>query len=264
MNSSGNALYIDARDQSEKVPVEQPSLGKPQTLQVRYLGAELGVGKGITPWSTLDYVPVWESMREFTGKRTEQTPDEIWLLSHMPVFTQGQAGKAEHVLLPGDIPVVQIDRGGQVTYHGPGQIVVYLMIDVRRSAIGVRELVEQIELSIIDVLASYGVLGQSQRKAPGVYVNGAKIAALGLRIRNGRSYHGLSFNIDMDLSPFARINPCGYAGLKVTQLRDQIETPLGSAQLMSEAAQRLVEVLHKRLKYTEFEETSETLTYAPQ
>ena len=228
-------------------------------LQIRHLGLDSDSNKGITPWPELDYVPVWDAMRNFTASRTDQTPDECWLLSHKRVFTQGQAGKAEHVLLPGDIPVVQIDRGGQVTYHGPGQLVAYIMIDVRRSAIGVRELVEQLEHSIIDVLASYGVQAQSQRKAPGVYVNGAKIAALGLRIRQGCSYHGLSFNIDMDLTPFARINPCGYAGLEVTQLRDQIDTPLHRDALMTEAAQRLVQVLHKRLGYSEFVETRETL-----
>ena len=223
-------------------------------LQIRHLGLDSDSNKGITPWPELDYVPVWDAMRNFTASRTDQTPDECWLLSHKRVFTQGQAGKAEHVLLPGDIPVVQIDRGGQVTYHGPGQLVAYIMIDVRRSAIGVRELVEQLEHSIIDVLASYGVQAQSQRKAPGVYVNGAKIAALGLRIRQGCSYHGLSFNIDMDLTPFAYINPCGYVGLEVTQLRDQISTPLSGAALMSDAAQRLVQVLHKRLGYSGFVE----------
>ena len=228
-------------------------------LQVRHLGSEFGAHQASAVWSELDYVPVWESMRNFTAARTELTPDEIWLLSHKSVFTQGQAGKAEHVLLPGQIPVVQIDRGGQVTYHGPGQLVAYILVDVRRSAIGVRELVEQLELSVIDVLASYGVHAQSQRKAPGVYVNGAKIAALGLRIRQGCSYHGLSFNIDMDLTPFARINPCGYAGLEVTQLRDQMDTPLHRDALMTEAAQRLVQVLHKRLGYSEFVETRETL-----
>jgi len=197
-------------------------------------------------------------MRSFTAARTEHTPDECWLLTHKPVFTQGQAGKPEHVLLPGDIPVVQIDRGGQVTYHGPGQLVAYIMVDVRRSAIGVRELVEQLELSVIDVLAGYAVHAESQRKAPGVYVNGAKIAALGLRIRQGCSYHGLSFNIDMDLAPFARINPCGYAGLAVTQLRDQIRSPLDRDALITDAAQRLLEVLHKRLGYNEFIESRET------
>lgn len=202
-----------------------------------------------SPWHPLDYVPVWERMREFTANRDAATPDELWLLSHKPVFTQGQAGKPEHLLLPGDIPVVQIDRGGQVTYHGPGQLVVYLLLDVRRSALGVRELVEQIENSVIDVLAGFGIHGESQRKAPGVYVNGAKIAALGLRIRQGCSYHGLSFNIDMDLSPFRRINPCGYAGLEVAQLRDLVDWSGTRESLMSEAAQRLTQALSQRLGY---------------
>jgi lipoyl(octanoyl) transferase len=232
-------------------------------LQVRHLGSELDARQSRDPWPELPYVPVWESMRNFTAARTEQTPDELWLLNHKPVFTQGQAGKAEHLLLPGDIPVVQIDRGGQVTYHGPGQLVAYLMVDVRRSAIGVRELVEQLEFSVIDVLAGYDVTAQSLRKAPGVYVNGAKIAALGLRIRQGCSYHGLSFNIDMDLAPFARINPCGYEGLEVTQLRDHFNTPLTRAGLMTDAAQRLVEVLHRRLGYSEFVETRDKASFLP-
>lgn len=254
MNSPGSALLDGNQKQFESSALEASPRRMSHPLQVRYLGSELDAGQLSSPWPELDYLPIWESMRSFTAARTEDTPDEIWLLSHKPVFTQGQAGKAEHVLLPGDIPVVQIDRGGQVTYHGPGQLVAYLLVDVRRSAIGVRELVEQIELSVIDVLQGYAVQAQSQRKAPGVYVNGAKIAALGLRIRKGCSYHGLSFNIDMDLAPFARINPCGYAGLEVTQLRDQISTPLNRAALMRDAAQRLVEVLYKRLGYSEFEE----------
>jgi lipoyl(octanoyl) transferase len=169
------------------------------------------------------------------------------------VFTQGQAGKAEHILVPGDIPVVQIDRGGQVTYHGPGQLVVYLLLDVRRSNLGVRELVERIERSIIDVLTSFGITGESERKAPGVYVNGAKIAALGLRIRNGCSYHGLSFNVAMDLAPFLRINPCGYAGMTVTQLSELIPNPQSSEKMMDEVAHRLSLALIDRLAYSDVE-----------
>lgn len=264
MSSSGRAASGVSRGHLEAAPSEDSLRSMSHPLQVRHLGTELGATQSSAEWPELDYVPIWESMRNFTAARTEQTPDEIWLLSHKPVFTQGQAGKAEHLLLPGDIPVVQIDRGGQVTYHGPGQLVVYLMVDVRRSAIGVRELVEQLELSVIDVLAGFGVQAQSLRKAPGVYVNGAKIAALGLRIRQGCSYHGLSFNIDMDLSPFARINPCGYAGLEVTQLRDQISTPLERAALMTEAAQRLVQVLHKRLGYSAFEEARDLAIISPE
>ena len=260
MTSAGSSLNKPTQLFVETAPSVASPSRMSHPLQVRFLSSDTDSTQGNTPWPELDYVPVWDSMRNFTASRTEQTPDECWLLSHKSVFTQGQAGKAEHLLLPGDIPVVQIDRGGQVTYHGPGQLIVYLMIDVRRSAIGVRELVERLELSVIDVLASYEVQAQSQRKAPGVYVNGAKIAALGLRIRQGCSYHGLSFNIDMDLAPFARINPCGYAGLEVTQLRDQINTPLSRTALMSDAAQRLVEVLHKRLGYSGFVETRNEVT----
>lgn len=263
MTSTVSALSGAPREHLEEILLEDSPRRMTHPLQVRHLGSEIGFGQDHALWPELDYVPIWESMRNFTAVRTEQTPDEIWLLSHKSVFTQGQAGKAEHLLLPGDIPVVQIDRGGQVTYHGPGQLVAYLMVDVRRSAIGVRELVEQLELSVIDVLAGYAVHAQSLRNAPGVYVNGAKIAALGLRIRRGCSYHGLSFNIDMDLAPFARINPCGYAGLEVTQLRDQISTPLNRAALMTEVAQRLVEVLYKRLGYREFVEARDNAPYLP-
>ena len=259
MNSPDSAPLQRPQQAFDQAPSEASPRRMSHPLQVRHLSSESEAHQASTAWLDLDYVPVWESMRDFTAARSEQTPDEIWLLSHKSVFTQGQAGKAEHLLLPGEIPVVQIDRGGQVTYHGPGQLLAYIMVDVRRSAIGVRELVEQLELSVIDVLASYGVHAQSQRKAPGVYVNGAKIAALGLRIRQGCSYHGLSFNIDMDLAPFARINPCGYAGLEVTQLRDQIDTLLHRGALMTDAAQRLVQVLHKRLGYSEYVETRETL-----
>lgn len=177
---------------------------------------------GIRELGLIDYQTAWQAMQRFTTQRGPQTGDELWLLQHPPVFTQGQAGKAEHVLFPGDIPVVQVDRGGQVTYHGPGQLVCYLLIDVRRRGIGVRALVSHIEQSLIDLLASYGVAALAKPDAPGVYVDGAKIASLGLRIRNGRSFHGLALNVDMDLEPFRRINPCGYAGLAMTQLRDLI------------------------------------------
>ena len=177
---------------------------------------------GIRELGLIDYQTAWQAMQRFTNQRGPQTGDELWLLQHPPVFTQGQAGKAEHVLFPGDIPVVQVDRGGQVTYHGPGQLVCYLLIDVRRRGIGVRALVSHIEQSLVDLLASYDVAALAKPDAPGVYVDGAKIASLGLRIRNGRSFHGLALNADMDLEPFRRINPCGYAGLAMTQLRDLI------------------------------------------
>lgn len=194
----------------------------------------------------VDYPPAWQAMQDFTNTRGPGSEDEIWFLQHPPVFTQGQAGKAEHLLFPGDIPVVQADRGGQVTYHGPGQLVVYLLLDVRRLGIGVRELVSLIEQSLIALLASYGVQAQAKPDAPGVYVEGAKIASLGLRIRHGRSFHGLALNVDMDLGPFRRINPCGYAGLAMTQLRDLIG-PVDFNDVLLRLRQQLVE----RLGYTE-------------
>ena len=164
------------------------------------------------------YEPVWRAMQRFTDERTPDSVDELWLVEHPAVFTQGQAGKSEHVLAPGDIPVIKVDRGGQVTYHGPGQIVAYPLLDIRRLGIGVRELVRRLEEAIIEVLQQYGVQGARRPGAPGIYVNGAKIASLGLRVRRGCTFHGLAFNIDMDLEPFQRINPCGYEGLQVTQL----------------------------------------------
>jgi lipoyl(octanoyl) transferase len=184
-------------------------------------------------------------MQDFTNQRDENTVDELWLVQHPPVFTQGQAGKAEHVLAPGDIPVVQVDRGGQVTYHGPGQIVAYPLVDIRRSGVGVREFVNCIEESIIQVLHHYGVNGLRRERAPGVYVNGEKIASVGLRVRLGRTFHGLAFNIDMDLEPFQRINPCGYEGLVVTQLR------LFSPVVFSEVENRLVDSITAQLGYSE-------------
>ncbi|OEC33270.1 lipoyl(octanoyl) transferase [Pseudomonas cuatrocienegasensis] len=192
-----------------------------------------------------DYLPTLEAMRRLTAERDEHTPDEIWLLQHPHVFTQGQAGKAEHLLAPGDIPVIQVERGGQVTYHGPGQLVAYLMLDLRRLGLGVRELVSAMELSLVDLLASYGVEAAPKADAPGVYVNGEKIASLGLRVRRGCSFHGLALNVDMDMSPFARINPCGYSGLKMVQLKDLLETPAP----LDEVAQRLELALRKQLGY---------------
>lgn len=167
----------------------------------------------------VDYLPCWEAMKTFTAERDADTADEFWVLEHPPVFTLGQAGRREHVLAPGDVPVVQCDRGGQVTWHGPGQTVVYLLLDLRRFGIGARELVTRMENAIIAFLAERGVSAAARADAPGVYVDGAKIAALGLRIRNGRSYHGLALNRDLDVEDiFRRINPCGYAGQPVTTL----------------------------------------------
>lgn len=165
------------------------------------------------------YEPVSRAMHDFTDTRDDTTPDEIWLVEHYPIFTQGQAGKAEHLLAPGDIPVVQSDRGGQVTYHGPGQQVMYVLINLKRRKAGVRELVTLLENTVINTLAKLGITALARADAPGVYVDGDKICSLGLRIRKGCSFHGLALNIDMDLAPFMRINPCGYAGLKMTQVR---------------------------------------------
>lgn len=166
------------------------------------------------------YQQTWEAMKAFTDRRTESSPDELWCLEHPPVYTQGQAGRAEHILAPGDIPVIQVDRGGQVTYHGPGQLVVYLMVDIRRAGFGVRTLVDHIEQGIVAVLADLGVVAAPRPDAPGVYVGAAKIASLGLRVRRGCSFHGLALNVDMDMEPFRRINPCGYAGLPMCQVSD--------------------------------------------
>lgn len=161
---------------------------------------------------------VYTRMRVYTDTRGPDAPDQLWFLEHAPVFTQGQAGKPEHVLLPGTIPVVQTDRGGQVTYHGPGQLVVYVLIDLQRRGYGIRALVTRLENAIVETLAGYGVEAAGRRDAPGVYVGAAKIASLGLRVRRGCTYHGIALNVDMDLEPFSRINPCGYAGLRMTQL----------------------------------------------
>ncbi|MGA3158658.1 MAG: lipoyl(octanoyl) transferase LipB [Steroidobacteraceae bacterium] len=164
------------------------------------------------------YEPTWRAMQQFTDTRGAETPDEIWLLEHEPVFTLGMNADPSHVLAAGDIPVIQIDRGGQVTYHGPGQLVIYPLIDVRRSGLGVRSLVTALERAVIDYAASFGIRAECRANAPGVYVDGRKLASVGLRIRRGGSYHGLALNVDMDLAPFGRINPCGYAGLQMTQL----------------------------------------------
>ncbi|WP_345293745.1 lipoyl(octanoyl) transferase LipB [Luteimonas vadosa] len=166
------------------------------------------------------YEPVWRAMQRFTDARDAGTPDEIWLVEHDPVFTLGQAGKPEHVLAPGDIPVLQVDRGGQVTYHGPGQLVAYPLLDIKRLKVGVREYVHRIEQAVIDSLAEWNIGAARRDGAPGVYVNDAKVAALGIRVRRGCTFHGLAFNVAMDLEPFHRINPCGFAGLRVTSLHD--------------------------------------------
>lgn len=204
----------------------------------------------------MDYEPVWRAMQAFTDQRDENTPDELWIVEHPPVFTQGQAGRAEHILAPGDIPVIQVDRGGQVTYHGPGQIVAYPLIDIGRSDMGVRKLVTGIEQAIIDVLKSYGVDAQLMDGAPGVYIDGVKIASLGLRIRRGKSFHGLSFNVDMDLEPFQRINPCGFQGLQVTNLMALTEVS------MTEVEDRLITSLSQVLGYNNrFRQVADSLPF---
>lgn len=212
-------------------------------LNIRYLGRQ-------------PYEPVFEAMKAFSERRDEQTVDEFWFVEHDPVFTQGQAGKPEHVLVPGDIPVVQVDRGGQVTYHGPGQLVVYLLMDVRRSGSGPRQVVSAIESAIIKVLSSYGIESCARPDAPGVYIDGAKIAALGLRFRQMKSYHGLSFNLDMDLEPFTRINPCGYKDLQVAQLRE-FQNPVQ----WNEVSNRLLECLMEELGYNEAQTVKEATEF---
>ena len=206
----------------------------PRAVVIRHLGC-------------VPYEPTWHAMQHFTQTRDADSADEIWLLEHPRVFTQGQAGKAEHVLAAGDIPVVQVDRGGQVTYHGPGQLIAYILVDVRRAGQGVRDLVTQIENSLIDVLSQYAVSARAKPDAPGVYVGEKKIASLGLRIRRGCSFHGLALNVDMDLQPFQRINPCGYAGMSMTQLSDETT----QAITLSEVSLRLRDALVSHLKFSE-------------
>jgi lipoyl(octanoyl) transferase len=194
-------------------------------LRIRHLGRQ-------------DYNQVWEEMQDFTADRSDATPDEIWMVEHNPVFTLGLAGKREHLLNPGSIPIIQSDRGGQVTYHGPGQLLAYIMFDLRRANTGVRRMVEALQDSVIELLRQHHVSAHTLTKAPGVYVDNRKVAALGLRVRRGCSFHGLSLNVDMDLEPFSRINPCGYPGLEVTQLKE-----LGIELDLTQASEQLGECL---------------------
>ena len=193
----------------------------------------------------VDFASTFESMKVFTAERTPTTEDEIWLLQHPPVYTQGLSGKAEHVLDAGDIPVIHIDRGGQVTYHGPGQWIAYVLYDLRRAGITIRELVERLEKAVVNLLADYGVAAYGDPGARGVYVQGRKIAALGLKVSRGRSYHGLSLNVDMDLSPFAGINPCGYEGLEVTSVARELgaDQPVDVSELGERLLYHLEQVL---------------------
>lgn len=190
-----------------------------------------------------DYTTVWEGMKQFTLTRDDTTPDELWLLEHYPVYTQGQAGKTEHVINPGDIPIVQSDRGGQVTYHGPGQLVVYTLLDIQRLNMGVRTLVTHLEQTLIALLQCYDIQATIQCGAPGVYVDGNKIASIGLRVKQGRTYHGIALNVNMDLTPFNGINPCGYQMLKMAQMSDF--TPHPSMDTLS---QQLTELLLPRIR----------------
>ncbi|MBY6197560.1 lipoyl(octanoyl) transferase LipB [Vibrio hangzhouensis] len=199
-----------------------------------------------------DYEPVWKAMHDFTDNRTEDTRDEVWLVEHNPVFTQGQAGKAEHLLNTGDIPVVQSDRGGQVTYHGPGQLVAYFLINLRRKKLGVRELVTHIENLVIQTLNAYNIESAARPDAPGVYVDDKKVCSLGLRIRKGCSFHGLALNINMDLSPFLRINPCGYAGMEMVQV-----SQLGGPQQVGIVEDELIKALITILDYEQVEFSEE-------
>ncbi|MGR5093572.1 lipoyl(octanoyl) transferase LipB [Vibrio maritimus] len=199
-----------------------------------------------------DYEPVWKAMHDFTDNRTDDTRDEVWLVEHNPVFTQGQAGKEEHLLSTGDIPVIQSDRGGQVTYHGPGQLVAYFLINLRRKKLGVRELVTHIENLVIKTLSAYDIESAARPDAPGVYVDGKKVCSLGLRIRKGCSFHGLALNINMDLSPFLRINPCGYAGMEMVQV-----SQLGGPKEVSTVEDQMIKALLEILDYEQVEFSEE-------
>ena len=221
MNNSAYERPVDDRCETERA-----TAGK---IVVRELG-------------TTDYEPVWRAMQRFTDTRRPSTPDEIWFTEHHPVFTLGINAGREHLLAPGDIPVVQIDRGGQVTYHGPGQLMIYPLIDLRRLGLGVRALVTALEQAVVDLVAEHGIAAASRADAPGVYVNGAKIASVGLRIRRGASFHGMALNVALDLEPFGRINPCGYAGLEVTDL-----ATLGAGEHPAQVRQALLPKLLSRL-----------------
>ena len=201
----------------------------------------------------VEYQPTWGAMKEFTAGRISDTRDEIWLAQHPPTYTQGLAGKPEHLLHPGDIPVIRIDRGGQITYHGPRQIVAYLLLDLRRWRITVRELVRLMEQAVIDLLGEFCVTAQNREDAPGVYVGDAKIASLGLKIKHGCCYHGLALNVDMDLAPFANINPCGHAGLRVTQCRE-LGISAGIEELQALLAQNLIHGLQRHLERKQHEQ----------
>ena len=213
------------------VPSRIQHAGREKAVEIRSLGRR-------------EYEPLWRSMQAFTNSRGDETPDEIWFTEHPPVFTLGLNASREHVLAPGDIPVIQIDRGGQVTYHGPGQLMVYPLIDLRRVGLGVRDLVTALEQSIIDLAAQYNIVAASRADAPGVYVQAKKIGSVGLRVRRNASYHGMALNVDMDLEPFTRINPCGFEDLEVTDLAE-----LGVTRDLSEVARDLEPYLLRHLGF---------------
>ena len=214
------------------------SVLSPQSVLIRFFGL-------------VEYQPTWDAMRRFTAERTADTRDEIWLLQHPPVYTQGLAGKPEHLLRATDIPVIKIDRGGQITYHGPGQIVAYLLLDLRRWKINVRELVRLMEQAVIDLLAQHGIAAHGREQAPGVYGGDAKIASLGLKIKHGCCYHGLALNVDMDLAPFDNINPCGYAGLRVTQVRE-LGVKVSIDNLQVQLAQNFIDGLERHFESKQY------------
>ena len=219
-------------DGGPRLPGGEPALELAPSPVIRRLGC-------------VEYGPTWQAMQRFTDERDATTPDEIWFLEHRPVFTLGMNANRAHVLAPGEIPVVQIDRGGQVTYHGPGQLVVYPLLHLRRAGLGVRDLVTALERAVIALAQEFGIDAACRRGAPGIYVAGKKLASVGLRIRRGASYHGLAVNVGMDLEPFQRINPCGYQGLEVTQFRD-----LGGPETVARAAELLEPHLLRELRFT--------------
>ncbi len=191
------------------------------------------------------YQPILQQMKDFTQNRTSETPDELWYLEHTPVFTQGQTGRQKHILDPGNIPIVHSDRGGQITYHAPGQLIIYCLIDIKRLGIGIKKIVSIIEQSLIEFLSTYDIRAHTLTGAPGVYVNGSKIAALGLKVKQGRTYHGLSLNIDMDLSPYKLINPCGYSDLKVTQMCNLTDNILSISDIQQELSLHIISSVNK-------------------
>ena len=223
-------------------PTSAAAVG-PTAVQVAALTPPALPAPSVRHLGRVEYEPTWRAMQRFTEQRDASTADEIWFLEHPPVFTLGVNASRAHLLAPGDIPVVQVDRGGQVTYHGPGQLLVYPLVDLRRAALGIRDFVTALERAVIELAGEYGIAAGSRREAPGVYVAGRKLASVGVRVRRGGSYHGLALNVALDLGPFARINPCGYAGLEMTQLAE-----LGGPDSVEECARALEPHLRRALR----------------